>query len=75
MSTVIISLPTNIENGEVSGKTLIRGFICANNRLAFDSYILLPKNKHGAKITKLKVLHKIRNAKKKKRKMFKKIKK
>lgn len=56
MSKAIIPLPANIENVEVSKKILIRDFSRQNTRLAFDSYIFLPKNKHGTRTTNLSIL-------------------
>ena len=64
MRKVIISLPINTKNVEAFKKTLIGGFSCINTRLAFDSNILLPKNKDGVRKTNLKVLCKIRMKKK-----------
>ena len=64
MRKVIISLPINTKNVEAFEKTLIGGFSCINTRLAFDSNILLPKNKDGVRKTNLKVLCKIRMKKK-----------
>ena len=42
MSKVIITLPTKIEHVEIFEQTVIGGFSCINNRLAFDTQILLP---------------------------------
>ena len=42
MSKVIITLPTKIEHVEIFEQTVIGGFSCVNNRLAFDTQILLP---------------------------------
>ena len=42
MSKVIITLPTKIENVEIFEQTVTGGFSCVNNRLAFDTQILLP---------------------------------
>ena len=41
-SKVIISFPTNYEHAEIFEKTLIGGYICVNNRIGFDTEILLP---------------------------------
>ena len=41
-SKVIISLPTNYEHAEIFEKTLIGGYNCVNNRIGFDTEILLP---------------------------------
>ena len=41
-SKVIISLPTNYKHAEIFEKTLIGGFTCVNNRVGFDTEILLP---------------------------------
>ena len=41
-SKVIIALPTNYEHAEIFGKTLIGGYTCVNNRIGFDTEILLP---------------------------------
>ena len=37
----MIALPTNTEHIRVFEKTLIGGFSCVNNRLAFDTEILI----------------------------------
>ena len=42
MSKVIIALPTKIKHVEIFEQTIIGGFICVNNRLAFDAQLLLP---------------------------------
>ena len=42
MSKVIITLPTKIENVEIFEQTVTGRFSCVNNRLAFDTQILLP---------------------------------
>ena len=42
MSKVIITLPAKIEHVEIFEQTVIGGFSCVNNRLAFDTQILLP---------------------------------
>ena len=42
MSKVILTLPTKVEHHETFEKTVIGGFSCVNNRLAFDTQILLP---------------------------------
>ena len=42
MSKVIITLPTKVEHNEIFEQTVIGGFSCVNNRLAFDTQILLP---------------------------------
>ena len=42
MSKVIITLPTKIEHVEIFEQTVIGGFSCINNRLAFDTQLLLP---------------------------------
>ena len=44
-SKCLIALPTNAEHVRLFEKTLIGGFSCINTRLAFDSQILLPKDK------------------------------
>ena len=41
-SKVIIALPTNYEHAEIFEKTLIGGYTCVNNRIGFDTEILLP---------------------------------
>ena len=41
-SKVTISLPTNYEHAEIFEKTLIGGYTCVNNRIGFDTEILLP---------------------------------
>ena len=41
-SKVIISLPTNYEHAEIFEKTLIGGYSCINNRIGFDTEVLLP---------------------------------
>ena len=41
MSKVIITLPTKIKHVEIFEQTVIGGFSCVNNRLAFDTQILL----------------------------------
>ena len=41
LSKVIIALPTSNEIVDVFEKTLTGGFSCVNNRLAFDTEILL----------------------------------
>ena len=41
-SKIIIALPTNNKNVELSEKNLTGGFICVNTRLSFDTEILLP---------------------------------
>ena len=41
-SKVIISLSTNYKHAEIFEQTLIGGFTCVNNRLGFDTEILLP---------------------------------
>ena len=42
MSKVIITLPTKIKYVEIFEQTFIGGFSCVNNRLAFDTQLLLP---------------------------------
>ena len=42
MSKVIITLPTKIKHVEIFEQTAIGGFSCVNNRLAFDTQLLLP---------------------------------
>ena len=42
MSKVIITLPTKIKHVEIFKQTVIDGFSCVNNRLAFDTQLLLP---------------------------------
>ena len=39
---IILTLPTKIEHNEIFEQTVIGGFSCVNNRLAFDTQILLP---------------------------------
>ena len=41
-SKVIITLPTNYEHAKIFEKTLISGYSCVNNRISFDTEILLP---------------------------------
>ena len=43
ISKVILTLPTKVEHNEIFEQTVIGGFSCVNNRLAFDTQILLPK--------------------------------
>ena len=40
-SKVIIALPSNYEHSEIFEKTLIGGYTCVNNRIGFDTEILL----------------------------------
>ena len=40
------ALPTNAEHVRVFEKTLIGGFSCINTRLAFDTEVLIDKNKN-----------------------------
>ena len=42
MYKVIITLPTKIKHVEIFEQTVIGGFSCINNRLAFDTQLLLP---------------------------------
>ena len=42
MSKVILALPTKLEHNQIFEQTIIGGFSCVNNRLAFDTQILLP---------------------------------
>ena len=42
MSKVIITLPTTSKHVEIFEQTVIGGFSCVNNRLAFDTQLLLP---------------------------------
>ena len=42
MPKVIFTLPTKVEHHEIFEKTVIGGFSCVNNILAFDTQILLP---------------------------------
>ena len=41
-SKVIITLPTNFEHAAVFEKALTGGYSCINNRLRFDTEVLLP---------------------------------
>ena len=41
-SKVIIALPTNYSHAGIFLKSLIGGFPCVNNRLGFDTEVLLP---------------------------------
>ena len=41
-SKVIITLPPNYEHAEIFEKVLIGGYSCVNNRIGFDTEILLP---------------------------------
>ena len=41
-SKVIIALPTNYSHAKIFEKSLIGGFTCVNNRLGFDTEVLLP---------------------------------
>ena len=41
-SKVIITLPTNFEHAAIFEKTLTGGYSCLNNRLGFDTEVLLP---------------------------------
>ena len=41
-SKVILTLPTNYEHAEIFEKILIGGYSCINNRIGFDTEILLP---------------------------------
>ena len=45
MSRVIIALPTSNEVLDIFEQTITGGFSCLNNRLAFDSEIVLPNRK------------------------------
>ena len=45
-SKCCIALPTNAEHVRVFEKTLIGGFSCINTRLAFDTEVLIDKNKN-----------------------------
>ena len=50
-SKVIIALPTNYSHAEIFEKSLIGGFTCVNNRLGFDTEVLLPNlNKDYSKM-------------------------
>ena len=42
LSKVIITLPTNYKHAEMFERTLTGGYSCANNRLGFDTEVLLP---------------------------------
>ena len=44
-SKCLIALPSDAEQVKLFERTLIGGFSCLNTRLAFDSQILLPKNR------------------------------
>ena len=54
MSKVIITLPTKIENVEIFEQTVTGRFSCVNNRLAFDTQILLPNLIESENIAKKK---------------------
>ena len=41
-SKVIITLPTNYEHAEIFENTLIGGYTCVNNRIGFNTEVLLP---------------------------------
>ena len=41
-SKVIITPPTKIKHVEIFEQTVIGGFSCVNNRLTFDTQLLLP---------------------------------
>ena len=41
-SKVIITLPTKYEHAEIFEKTLVGGYTCVNNRIGFDTKVLLP---------------------------------
>ena len=41
-SKVIITLPTKYEHAEIFEKTLVGGYTCVNNRIGFDTEVLLP---------------------------------
>ena len=56
MSKVIITLPTKIENVEIFEQTVTDRFSCVNNRLAFDTQILLPNLIESENIAKKKFL-------------------
>ena len=56
MSKVIITLPTKIENVEIFEQTVTGRFSCVNNRLAFDTRILLPNLIESENIAKKKNL-------------------
>ena len=43
MSKVILTLPTKVEHNKIFEQIVIGGFSCVNNRLAFDTQMLLPK--------------------------------
>ena len=42
LSKVVIALPTNFEHAEIFEKILTGGYSCVNNRLGFDTEVLLP---------------------------------
>ena len=52
MSKIILALPTKLEHHEIFEKTITGGFSCVNNRLAFDTQILLPSTKDESGIVK-----------------------
>ena len=54
MSKVIITLPTKIEHVEIFEQTVTGRFSCVNNRLAFDTQILLPNLIESENIAKKK---------------------
>ena len=51
MSKVIITLPTKIKHVEIFEQTVIGGFSCVNNRLAFATQLLLPNFLDSAEMT------------------------
>ena len=42
MSKVFTTLPTKIKHVKIFEQTVIGGYSCVNNRLAFDTKLLLP---------------------------------
>ena len=61
LSKAIISLPTCYEHVQPFEKTLIGGFSCVRNRLAYDSRILFPKGEDRKFWKDLKLTYKVRN--------------
>ena len=59
MSKVVITLPTKYKHVEIFEQTVIGGFSCVNNRLAFDTQILLPNFLDSEMIVKIDFKYKI----------------
>ena len=59
MFKVVITLPTKYKHVEIFKQTVIGGFSCVNNRLAFDTQILLPNFLDSKMIVKIDFKYKI----------------